>query len=238
MPAITMKNNVDLREFLVEIKALEEDGTFSGVASVLGAEDLGGDIIERGAFTKTLAENPEVPILWQHDPREVIGRGNVRESGKKIIVQGSFDLEDAVAMKAYRKLKSKLINGLSIGFSAVEWAWEEMGGKTIRRIKQLRLWEISVVTFPMNELARVTSVKSDETELAQTISELSNRISRLENDVQPSQAVRDTVPPAQETPPPSHTGPAEPDDRPGEAHLASEEILKFRDLLKEKKNDS
>ena len=56
------------KHFRFQIKSLSADGSFEGLAAVYGNVDLGGDVIEPGAFNKTLAEkNFEVPILWQHD---------------------------------------------------------------------------------------------------------------------------------------------------------------------------
>lgn len=157
-----------------ELKEIKEDGTFVGVASVYGVEDLGGDVIEKGAFKKTIAENPTVPILWQHRADEVIGRGTVKEWQGKVMLEAALDLEDATALKAYRKLKSGLIKGLSIGFSTIKHAWEEVEGRTIRHISELKLWEVSVVTFPMLPAAQVTRVKSAE----------ESRIEALEKQVQ------------------------------------------------------
>lgn len=181
-----------MREFdvcqWVEVKEVRDDGTFSGVASVYGVEDLGNDIIEKGAFKKTIAENPEVPILWQHDSSEVIGSGQVSESGSKIMLSGRLDLDDPTAAKAYRKLKSKLIKGLSIGFQAIKSVWEEIeeeGQKRyVRRIQELKLWEVSVVTFPMLPLAQVTRVKSAD--------EYEQRIARLEDEIKALQATKAT----------------------------------------------
>jgi phage head maturation protease len=81
----------DVYRFL-EIKEVGEDGTFTGIASVYGVEDLGGDVIEKGAFKKTIEENPEVVILWQHDADEVIGKGRVVEQGNKIMLEATLDM--------------------------------------------------------------------------------------------------------------------------------------------------
>ena len=156
-----MQSDVSL---YLEVKEVAADGTFQGVASVYGVEDLGGDIIDRGAFTKTIAENPVVPILWQHDSHEVIGQGEVKEWQGKILLAGQIDLEDPIGQKAYRKLKAKLIKGLSIGFQAVKATFQDVttdaGSKMVRRIQELKLWEVSIVTFPMLPQAQVTRVKS------------------------------------------------------------------------------
>lgn len=147
-----------------EIKEVNDDGTFTGIASQYGVEDLGGDIIDKGAFSKTIAENPGIPILWQHDSREVIGEGTVKEWQGKLLLTGQLDLEDPTAQKAYSKLKRKLIRGLSIGYTAVKSTWEEIKEgdvhKWIRHITELKLWEVSIVTFPMLPSAQVTRVKT------------------------------------------------------------------------------
>lgn len=165
----------------MEVKELKEDGTFQGIASVYGVEDLGGDVIEPGAFKKTLGEKATVPILWQHRTDEVIGQGDLREWQRKILLDATLDMEDPTAQKAYRKLKSGLIKGLSIGFSTVKATFEEViadgAAKFIRHISELKLWEVSIVTFPMLPAAQVTRVKSTEEK------DIEARVLRLENDL-------------------------------------------------------
>src|SRR5688572_14789815 len=122
---------------MFELKELSEDGTFTGIASVYGVEDLGGDVIDKGAFTKTITENPTIPILWQHDRREVIGEGSVKEWQGKLMLTAKLDMADPVATKAHAKMKAKLIKGLSIGFSAIKSSWAELEGRMIRHIQEL-----------------------------------------------------------------------------------------------------
>lgn len=147
-----------------EIKEVGEAGKFVGVATQYGVEDLGGDIIEKGALTKSYAENPVVPILWQHDQREVIGSGRLKDWQGKSLIDGQLDLDDVTAQKAYSKLKNGLIKGLSIGFTTIKSNWEEVNvdgiRKFIRHITELKLWEVSIVTFPMLPSAQVTRVKT------------------------------------------------------------------------------
>jgi HK97 family phage prohead protease len=186
--------------YFLEVKDVAEDGTFTGIASVYDVEDLGGDIIEKGAFKKTISENPEVVILWQHDQTEVIGKGRVREDGKNILLDGKLDLEDPMGQKAHRKLKGKLVKGLSIGFRTIKAKFEEITedskSRYIRRIQELKLWEVSVVTFPMLPQAQVTSVKNAD--------EYEARIARLESEIKALQAAQGTAagqPPKAEEPP-------------------------------------
>lgn len=164
-------------ELICEVKEIQEDGTFQGIASVYGVEDLGGDIIDKGAFRKTISENSTVPILWQHKNDEVIGEGSVKEWQGKILVDAKLDLEDETGQKAYRKIKRKLIKGLSIGFQTVKSTWEEVEGRMIRHISELKLWEVSIVTFPMLPSAQINRVKSAED--ADRIAALESQVSSL-----------------------------------------------------------
>lgn len=173
-----MAANHELKYIPVEIKEVHPDGTFTGLASQYGTEDLGGDVIDKGAFTKSLAENPVVPVLWQHDSREVIGKGTVKEWGNKITIDGALDMQDPIAVKAYNKMKAALVKGLSIGFTTVKSTWEDIQGRMVRHISELKLWEVSIVTFPMLPQAQVTRVKSAE-EI-----ELEERVARLEQALQ------------------------------------------------------
>lgn len=160
-----------------ELKETGDEGTFKGIASVYGLEDLGGDVVDKGAFTKTLQENNSVIVLWQHDHREVIGVGEVKEWQGKVMITGKLDLEDPTAQKAYRKMKTGMVKGLSIGFETVKYYWEHLKdqGKSIRHITELKLWEVSVVTFPMLPAAQVTGVKEHD--------EMKARLERLEQEV-------------------------------------------------------
>jgi HK97 family phage prohead protease len=148
-----MRKNLDLP---FDLKEATDAGKFSGVASVYGALDLGGDVVERGAFAKTLAERPTVPVLWQHRTDEVIGEGKLRSTQAGLSIEAELDLEDPTAAKAFRKLKRGLIKGLSIGYESVK---DEVKNG-VRHLQELKLWEVSVVTFPMLPAAQVTSVKS------------------------------------------------------------------------------
>ena len=158
-----------------EFKELDEGtGQFSGIASITGVEDLGNDIMEDGCFQKSIQENPVIPVLLQHDSREVIGSGSLEMSGKKLILTGQLDMDDPVAVRTLGKLKKKLLKGLSIGFQALRVTWEETKEKYIRHVTEAKLWEVSIVTFPMLPAAQVTTVKSlvEDHELQASIREL------------------------------------------------------------------
>lgn len=175
-------------ELNLELKEVGEDGTFRGVASVYGVEDLGGDVIDKGAFAKTISDNPIVKVLFHHDPREVIGEGKVSEWQGKILIDGKLDMDDPTAQLAHSKMKKRLMHGLSIGFQTIKSTWEEIekegARKMIRHIQELKLWEVSLVTFPMLPAAQVTRVKS---------ADLEDRLKRIEDQVS-ALSVRSSTP--------------------------------------------
>ncbi|WP_434565152.1 HK97 family phage prohead protease [Thermoanaerobacterium thermosaccharolyticum] len=148
---------MDHKGFKFNLKQIDEQGIFEGYAAVFGNEDLVGDIIEPGAFSKTLQENPKMPILWQHNPAEPIGVTlAATEDGKGLRVQGQLNLETTRGREAYALLKQGALKGLSIGYDTIKEAWDG----TIRRLKEIRLWEWSLVTFPANPMAQVEGIKS------------------------------------------------------------------------------
>jgi HK97 family phage prohead protease len=137
-----------------------EYGYFEGYASVFNIEDLVGDIIQKGAFTKTLSEwnasGRKIPLLYQHDPRQPIGViKEIREDDIGLYVEGEINLLTEKGKEAYALLKQGALNGLSIGFEAVKTNYKN--GKRV--ITEVKLWEISLVTFPANTQAKVISVK-------------------------------------------------------------------------------
>lgn len=150
-----------MTEFLthaLEIKAGGDEGTFEGYASIFGETDNDGDIVRAGAFIASLKSRAPA-LLWQHNPKEPIGRfDEVREDERGLYVKGRLALTGKGA-EAWSLLKLGAMNGLSIGFRAVEATRDAVTG--VRTIGKADLMEISLVTFPANELARVASVKAD-----------------------------------------------------------------------------
>lgn len=144
-----------------EIKSVNDDGSFEGYATVFGNADFYGDIIMPGALTKTLARKrvTPVPALWQHDQDDPIGvYPELTVDNKGLLVKGMLTRGVQQADECYLLMKSKAISGLSMGFITEDADYNMTTGQ--RSILQLDLWEISPVTFPANDLARVTDVKS------------------------------------------------------------------------------
>jgi HK97 family phage prohead protease len=147
-----------------EVKEFKEDGTFTGMAAVYGNVDLGGDVIEPGAFTRTLKDRGgETKLLWQHNTQLPIGKGKLTSSPAGLHIEGKLALGISAAKDAYEAIKAGIVDGLSIGYDTIR---EEMKGG-VRHLNELRLHEVSLVTFPMNELARVSAVKSEEQKAAE-----------------------------------------------------------------------
>ena len=147
-----------------EVKAVEDDGVFEGRGSVFGNVDSYKEIVAPGAFTETLAawkaQGRLPPVLWQHRSGEPIGpHTDMEERADGLYVKGQLLVNDVQRAKEARALmKAKAVNGLSIGFVTREDAYDRVTG--IRTLKKVDLWEVSVVTFPANPAAQISSVKS------------------------------------------------------------------------------
>lgn len=166
----------------LELRGISGDGTFSGYASVFGEVDLGRDVIERGAFRRSIEERGAAGIrmLYQHDPAEPIGAWRtIREDERGLYVEGVLAPGVARSREVHSLMKTGALDGLSIGFRTIRSGKEGRSGKAarsgVRRILEADLWEISVVTFPMLPSARVSDVKharffrDRETELVRTM---------------------------------------------------------------------
>jgi hypothetical protein len=141
----------------MQIKQISADGSFEGILAVYSNVDLGGDVIVPGAFTKTIQEHGStVPLLWQHQPSEPIGTLVLSDTPQALNVKGQLLMDLPLAQKAYLLLKAKIIRGMSIGYDTIK----DTVDNDVRYLKELRLWEGSIVTFPMNEMAMVTAIKA------------------------------------------------------------------------------
>lgn len=152
------------RPFL--IKSLDQDGIFTGYASVFGAVDSQSEVVERGAFARSLAEmrsSGRAPaMLWMHDPSLPIGIWvEMREDAKGLYVEGRLALSTQKGREAYELLKMGALTGLSIGYRVVRSGIDKV--RKARLLLDVELFEISLVTFPANDRARVEAVKSPRT---------------------------------------------------------------------------
>jgi len=143
-----------------EFSEVEADGSFSGYASLFGETDLNRDVVMPGAFLASIARRGSAGIrmLFQHDPASPIGVWHeVREDSRGLFVRGRLMREVAKGREVLALMRAGAIDGLSIGFRTVRGRTDAKTG--VRRLFEVDLWEISVVTFPMLPAARVGVVK-------------------------------------------------------------------------------
>ncbi len=127
---------------------------------------------EAGAYARSLkrlaVSGGRVKMLWQHDPAEPIGIWEeVREDAKGLFVKGRLLPDVARAREAAALIGAGAIDGLSIGYRTVT---AEKDGKGQRHLRELDLWEVSLVTFPMLPEARV-GAKGDGVEEMRDLAE-------------------------------------------------------------------
>jgi HK97 family phage prohead protease len=165
----------------MKIKSLDnnESGVFEGYASVFDEIDHHNEIVIPGAFTKSLekwTQTSSLPkMLWQHDPKSPIGIWeNMIEDTYGLFVKGRLLLDIQKGRDAYSLLKSGVVDGLSIGFLPKQSHKEG----EVNVLEQIDLFEVSLVTFMANHLARVTSCKHWTEAYDQTIY-LMNRLKSL-----------------------------------------------------------
>lgn len=156
-----MPDFVTRRTLPFQVRATAENGTIEGYASVYGVEDSYSDVVDPGAFSASLAKHKtngtKPAFLWQHY-RPIGVWDDMVEDKRGLYVKGRFALNVQDAKDAYELAKIGAVTGLSIGFYTVESTVNN--DTAIRNISQADLVEVSLVTFPANEVARVSAVKS------------------------------------------------------------------------------
>jgi uncharacterized protein len=144
-------------DFVLDTKAVTEDGQIEGLAAGYGNVDAGGDVIVPGALARSLKGRKSVPMLMYHDQTRPAGVWtDFAESRDGLVVKGQISLSSRAGQEAHALVRDGAIGGLSIGYRTIR---EQLVGKT-RQLLELALYEVSLVTIPMNERAVITSVKS------------------------------------------------------------------------------
>lgn len=144
------------RAFSFDCKSVDAGGVFTGYAARFNTVDLGRDLILPGAFAESVARRGAagVRMLFQHDPAEPIGVWlDLREDAQGLFVRGRLISEIARGREVLALMRAGAIDGLSIGFRTVHGRTQPKSG--VRKLSKIDLWEISVVTFPMQPDARV-----------------------------------------------------------------------------------
>jgi HK97 family phage prohead protease len=159
------------KELSCAVKALDDErGLIEAYGSVFGLADDGGDIVEQGAFKRTIQHQKArvaagkgrflAPILWQHDPSQPIGGWyDLQEDKHGLLCKGQLVLTTQRGREVYELIKAGVINEFSIGYDIPRGGcyYDEKG---YRHLTEIRLWEISPVTFAMNTEALLVRVKS------------------------------------------------------------------------------
>lgn len=147
-----------------EIKSISDSGAFTGYGSVFNVKDIYSDIVIKGAFTNSLnqwKEKGRLPaLLWQHKMDEPIGYyTKMVEDDNGLYLEGQLLIDDdPLAKRAHAHMKAKSLSGLSIGYILNDYDYDKEKSAFI--LKDIDLWEVSVVTFPANDEARIDNVKS------------------------------------------------------------------------------
>jgi HK97 family phage prohead protease len=156
--------------FELDTKAVTDEGEFVGYGAVFNNEDLGRDIVVPGAFAKSIASRPanKVKMLRGHDTSEPIGIWlDLAEDAKGLRAKGKLILQTTLGRETHALMRAGALDGLSIGFRTVKDRYDRAKG--VRYLEELDVPEISVVTFPMNPRATISTVKSEEAERARAL---------------------------------------------------------------------
>ncbi len=143
--------------------AITDNAVIEGYASLFGQADQGGDVVEAGAYARSIkalaSDGRKVKMLWQHDPAQPIGVWDeVREDMRGLWVKGRLLESTQKGREAMALIGAGAIDGLSIGYRAVRAVKNDKGQ---RLLQELELWEVSLVTFPMLPSARVAAKGED-----------------------------------------------------------------------------
>lgn len=149
---------MDRKDLKFKLKALDENGSFEGYAAVFGNVDRTGDVIAPSAFDRTVKARGEepIPVLWQHDAPAGAGSLSITKNG--LYIKGQLLLTTQTGREAYEFVKAGVVKGLSIGYRVVNDAWDG----AVRTLKEIELFEVSLVTIPANPEAAVLAVKRCE----------------------------------------------------------------------------
>jgi HK97 family phage prohead protease len=158
--ALSLPHDELARQVFRPRTTIDADGTVEGYASLFGEIDQARDMVMPGAFRETLRlrGRQRIPMLFQHDPAEPVGIWlDLREDGRGLFARGRLIPEVARGRELLALLRAGAIDGLSIGFRTVKGRVDPRS--RIRKLDQVDLWEISIVTFPLLTGARVHAVK-------------------------------------------------------------------------------
>lgn len=173
LPGVEQKNITTK----IELKATTDSsdkGGFEGYAAYFGNADSYGDVIQPGAFSKTIQERKgKIKVLWNHDMWGLpIGKPtHMEENEKGLYVKADF-AGTSLAQDVRILMQDGVIDSMSIGYSTIKSVWEEVDGDWIRNLLELKLYEFSPVNIPANPLAAVTGTKAALDVVEKTLEQL------------------------------------------------------------------
>jgi len=140
------------------IDADEKAGIIKGYGSYFGNKDSDNDVIMKGAYKKTIAENGErVKYLYQHDMNQPIGKMNELYEDDKGLVFVAEIAKTQLGKDVVELMKSGVITENSVGIMPIQ----KQDKGDYREINEVKLYEISAVTLAANDQAKILDVKGN-----------------------------------------------------------------------------
>lgn len=168
------KNGKDIEFFnfntILSVRGEGEEYIFEGYAVTWDSIDSYDTTFRAGAFKKTISERGDrIKVLWNHNSDEPIGKIiEIREDKKGLFVRGKLTEGVNKADDVYKNLKAGVIDTLSFGFMPLQ---SKKGDNGIRQITEVKLYEVSPVTFEANPTAQITDVREEEGKRAEDFDE-------------------------------------------------------------------
>jgi HK97 family phage prohead protease len=152
-------------------------GQFEAIVSAFGNVDAVGDIVEKGAFTKSLDDwagsgNP-IPVIWSHDhgnPDAHIGVvDDAKETDAGLWIKGTVDLDEPYAAKVFKLMKGRRVTKFSFAYDVLDGVENDKGGMNL---KELELWEVGPTLIPANSNTDLLAIKALARAQGMTIEEM------------------------------------------------------------------
>ncbi len=145
-------------DYPFQIKQLDENGVFSGYGTVWGDVDVYSESLAKGSIKRSLKKR-EPAMLWQHNITQPVGVWtDIKEDDHGLYLEGKIALDATFGRDAYALMRLGAVKGLSIGFIPVKWSQDK--DTRLVTFAEVDLYEVSVVTFPALNSARIDNVKS------------------------------------------------------------------------------
>ena len=143
-----------------EISDIDENlGIVKGYGSIFGNVDSDNDIIDKGAYRRTIKNNGKrVKYIYQHDITKPIGKMRELYEDDKGLGFVAEVPKTTFGNEVLELMKYGVIDENSVGIMPVKKDFNDDG---VRVIKEVKLFEISAVTLASNEEAKILEVKGE-----------------------------------------------------------------------------